>query len=516
MHRHHFSPFPFPLCSEQIIIEFKEITRVEERFEDIFLRGLTAADALFCATTMLATIKETIKKYCLLRPGDRVVIAVSGGPDSVCLLNILHMLRTEMGLSLHIAHLDHMFRGTESAAEASFVAELAEKIGISATIEKFDVPSFCRERGLSAQSGAREVRYEFLSRVALEVKACCIATGHTATDQAETFLLRLLRGAGVSGLSAIPPKRQNIVRPLIEVTREEVLEHLRKHNLGFVSDPSNTKPVYARNRIRLELIPALRQYNPRIIETLAAEAGRLRDEDEAVESVLAALASGMIREADETVAVKREEFNALPLAFRRRLFRKAALLAGLGSSQLSSVQTDEAVAFLAEAQTGRALHLPNGLQLARQYDLFVLAPGKESQSYSYSLPVPGDLDLPDLGFRIETRVLEGERADLTEASVPDNYFWQAQLDYDKIGSGITLRNRIPGDWFCPSGMGGKSKKVQDFFVDAKVPRNRRDRLPVLAAGSHILGITGFRVDERFRARPETKRILVVTFRESAG
>ncbi len=475
---------------------------------------------------MLAKIKETIKKYSLFRTGDRVVVAVSGGPDSVCLLSVLHMLAKELDLSLHVAHLDHMFRGPESMREASFVADLAKKMDVTATIEQFDVPSFCKERGLTAQSGAREVRYHFLSRVAAEVKASSIATGHTATDQAETFLLRLLRGAGVSGLSAIPPKRENIVRPLIEMTREGVLEHLRKNNIAYVSDPSNKKPVYTRNRIRLELLPVLQQYNPRIIQTLAAEAARLRDEDEAVEGTLATLAPGVIEQADGVVTVKREAFNRLPLAFRRRLFKKAVEFAGLTSSQLASVQIDEAIMFLAEAQTGRALHLPHGVQLARQYDSFVLGPGTESESYSYPLPVPGDLELPDLGFRIETRVLEGvaglqdripgENTDPTEASVPDNYFWQAVLDYDKIGPEITLRNRLPGDWFCPSGMAGNSKKVQDFFVDAKVPRTRRDRIPLLASGGRILGITGLRLDERFRALPETKRLLVITFRESGA
>ena len=151
---------------------------------------------------MLSNVKETITKYSLLTPGDRVVVAVSGGPDSVCLLHVLLLLSKDLDLSLHVAHLDHMFRGRESAGEALFVADLAKKLSVPATVEQFDVPALCRERGLSAQAGAREARYAFLGRVAREVNAARIATGHTASDQAETFLLRLTRGAGVSGLGA--------------------------------------------------------------------------------------------------------------------------------------------------------------------------------------------------------------------------------------------------------------------------------------------------------------------------
>ena len=165
---------------------------------------------------LLTTIKETIKKYHMLSPGDRVLVAVSGGPDSVCLLSLLQTLAKELELTLHLAHLDHMFRGKESADEALFVADLAKTLGIPATIEKFDVPAFCRERGLSSQEGAREVRYGFFQRIAASTGASRIATGHTADDQAETFLMRLVRGAGTSGLSAIPPMRENIIRPLIE------------------------------------------------------------------------------------------------------------------------------------------------------------------------------------------------------------------------------------------------------------------------------------------------------------
>jgi tRNA(Ile)-lysidine synthase len=457
----------------------------------------------------------------LLNPGDRVVVAVSGGPDSVCLLSVLHLLSPELELSLHIAHLDHMFRGAESADEALFVTDLAKRLGLPATVDKFDVPRYCRERGLSPQAGAREARYAFLSRVATEVTATRIATGHTASDQAETFLLRLLRGAGIPGLSAIPPIRGSIIRPLIEVTREEVEEHLRLSGMSSVSDPSNAKTIYTRNRIRLELLPLLKRFNPRIVETLASEAALLRDEDAALESCVESKIDGVIEGTADGVAVNREEFNALPLAFRRRFLKKAVDLAGGASSELSRVQIDEAVRFLETSRTGRTLSLPSGMILVREYDRFLLRFREGTVSFSAVLEIPGKTAVPELGLEVESSVssmLRGQQpagADEPEETGRENYLWQATFDYDKIDAKIVVRNRTAGDRFCPSGMQGKSKKLQDFFVDARIPRRKRDAVPLLASGDAVLWVMGLRLDERFGPGPDTKHILTVTVRRTA-
>ncbi len=440
----------------------------------------------------------------MLKGGDHVLVAVSGGADSVCLLFALHTLAPQIGVSLHVAHLDHMFRGKESADEAVFVQNLAIELSIPATIEHIDVPAYCRERGLSAQAGAREVRYGFLNRIARDVGASRIATGHTATDQAETFLLRLLRGAGVSGLAAIPPQRSNIIRPLIEVTREEILDYLQSQDIPFVFDSSNDKPVYTRNRIRLEALPVLRQFNPRIVETLASEAALLRIEDEAMQEYLDAVASSVIMQNDEAVVVKRTGFDALPPAMRRRLVKKAADLAGMKSSELSTIQVEEALSFMADAQTGRTLHLPGGFTIGREYDQYrITRTAETAKAVCRELTVPGLTTVPELDVTIEAVL-----SDLGTPSCTDkNYRWQAVFDYDKIMPPLTVRNRRPGDWFCPSGMGGKRKKLQDYLVDEKIPRRQRDRIPLLCSGDAILWVLGLRTDERFLVRSDTVRTL---------
>lgn len=460
---------------------------------------------------LLIKIRETIKRYSLLDPGNRVVVAVSGGPDSVCLLGVLHSLAKDLDLTLHVAHLDHMFRGKESADEALFVEGLAKKFNIAATIEKIDVPAFCRERGLSAQAGAREVRYGFLSNVAETVGAARIATGHTAADQAETFLMRLVRGAGVSGLSAIPPKRGNIIRPLIEATREDVLGYLKSAGLEYATDPSNAKPVYTRNRMRSDVLPVLREFNPRIVETLAAEASLLRDEDEAIEAHLTQMMKGMLDQQEGIIAIKRAEFNALPAAFRRRMFRLAAGLIDVDSPALSRVQVDEALGFIAGSQTGRAMRLPQGLRVEREYERFNLSKALEAENFSHALTVPGTTTIPELGIEIESILLDGGSARETEDK---NYRWQALFDYDKIRPLLTLRNRRTGDRFCPAGMGGRSKKLQDYLVDEKVPRRKRDAVPLLCSGEDILWVVGLRTDERFLPQADAKRVLVIRVRNA--
>ncbi len=452
----------------------------------------------------------------MLSGGERVVVGVSGGPDSVCLLSVLHALSQELGLCLHIAHLDHMLRGQESAGEARFVADVAREFSLPATIEAIDVAAYCRERGLAVQAGAREVRYHFFARVAAETGASRVATGHTADDQAETLLLRLLRGAGLSGLSGIPPVRDILIRPLIQTTKAEVLEYLHSKALTFATDSSNAKAVYARNRIRLDLLPVLKGINPRIVETLAAEASLLRDEDEAAEAGIEDIQGNLIIRQNDRVTLDREKFTSQPMAWQRRLLRKAVEAAAGEHVDLSYVQTEEALSFLSSAQSGRRHNLPGGLVLEREYERLIISIESVSSGFTRSVLIPGTIIIPEAGLQVQAVVSEGSSEERKTASEPaidgleENNHWQAHFDYDKINAKLQVRSRLDGDWFCPSGMGGKSKKLQDFFVDLKVPRRRRGVVPLLATDDAILWVVGFRTDERFRTHADTKRILTIT------
>ena len=459
-----------------------------------------------------AKVKETIRKYRMLDPGDRVVVAVSGGPDSVCLLSVLHALAKDLDLTLHVAHLDHRFRGEESAADARFVEGLAQDMGIAATSESLDVPAYCAERGLSAQAGAREVRYAFLQQCAKAIGARRIALGHTANDQAETLLMRLVRGAGISGLSAIPPVRENIIRPLIGMTRSEVLAYLQEKGTDFRTDPSNEKPLYTRNRVRHELLPVLERFNPRVMEALAAEAFLLRDENEVIEAMLPDIIQKVLSVEREAVRIGREAFSRLLPALQRRVLRKAIeLVAGDDAIDHSWIRTGEALGFMTEAQSGRSMEVPGGLLLEREYDDLVIRARKQETVFCVPLAVPGETAVSAARLSIGTLLLE---------TLPDpgadggNYLWQAVFDYDKISLPLYLRNRRPGDRFCPAGMGGRSKKLQDYFVDEKVPQMRRNTAPLLATEQDVVWIVGMRTDGRFLPGPGTTKVLVVQVRSA--
>lgn len=453
-------------------------------------------------------IRKTIERYRMLTPGDKVVVAVSGGPDSVCLLSVLRALANDLDLTLHVAHLDHRFRGQESAEEALFVEGLAKDLGIAATVDSRDVPAYCAERGLSAQAGAREVRYTFLRECAKATGSHRIALGHTANDQAETLLMRLARGAGMSGLSAIPPVRENIIRPLIGTTRDEVLAYLQRQRIDFRTDPSNRKPVYTRNRVRHEVLPVLERFNPRIVEALAAEADLLRDENEAMEATLTGILRTVLFAEGDAVHIRRAPFNDLLPALRRRVLRKAIeLAAGDDTIEHSWIRTEEALSFMAEAQSGRRMEVPGGLFLQREYDDLAIRVREQETAFCVLLSVPGETVVPAASLVIETVILD---------TLPDpgadggNYLWQAVYDYDKMSLPLYLRNRRPGDRFCPAGMGGRSKKLQDYFVDEKVPKMRRNAAPLLATDQDVVWLMGMRTDGRFLPGPGTRKFLVVT------
>ncbi len=455
---------------------------------------------------LIEKVRHTIKLYNMLKKGDSVLVAVSGGPDSLCLLEILNILKDDYRLSLHVAHLNHRFR-KEARKEAEFVRLLSEKKGIPAAIEAIDVKAYCRERKLSLQEGAREVRYSFLNRVADAVGAAKIATGHTADDQAETFLMRLLRGAGAAGFSGIPPVRERIIRPLIDVTKKEALSLLKEKNIKYVKDPSNVKPKYLRNKIRLELIPLLKKYNPNIIDTLHREAGLLREDESLLDEITETYFKGIIIDQKiDSIALDYSKFSGFLPALKKRVLRRA--VAELTGS-LSRISYHHIVSGIDAIEgTGKGIDLPHNIRIERDYNslkVFAVNEGVEAVKGTVGLKVPGITDVPDFNVRIETLIRD--RKGQVEVGKADKN--TASFDYDNIVLPLFIRRRWEGDYFYPAGMKGR-KKLKEFFIDKKIPRGERKKLPVLTSKNNdILWIVGLRMDERFRAREDTVRELIV-------
>ncbi len=451
------------------------------------------------------TLTHVFEKACAAFPiqaGERIVVAVSGGSDSVCLLHLLRERAARHGLLLHVAHLNHQFR-IEADDEARFVARLSEAWGIPVTVASLPVAALCKAQGWSKQEGARNVRYRFLEETAQRVGAKWIATGHTADDQAETFLMRLLRGAGPTGLAAIPrwreTQRATLIRPLLDVTRQTIVAELTRAGIAWVEDPSNARPTSLRNRIRHELLPILAQYNPRIKETLCREASLLRDEDDGMRAVALEQIATLARQHGEEILLNAAGLRALHPALQRRVLRWGI---AQRTGVVASFDRIEALRQSLARPPGAVYMLPGGVRAERHHTDLILRRGAPMPP-----PPPAPIEIPTLeasvdapAWRLRLRFTPSRPSRVS----PDC----AVFDRDKVTLPMTLRAWQPGDRFMPSGMKGR-KKVQDFFVDKKIPRGLRHTLPILACPVGILWIVGHRTDAAFQATPDTAHVLTV-------
>ena len=458
---------------------------------------------------------DIIRKQSLISDGDKLVVAVSGGADSVCLLHILARHRDGLGVELHAAHLNHQLRRAESDADAGYVLALAKKLGMPVTIDSQDVAAYRDRKKGSLEEAAREVRYKFLADIAIKVGASKVVTGHTCDDHIETILLHLLRGAGTTGLrglqsrSALPYAekscRLELIRPLLEIARRETVGYCRRYRLAPRSDSSNELPSFLRNRIRLELLPVLRSYNPGIDKALLRLADIAGDDISFIEEQASVVWPGLIQKDGEALYLDLNKMLALPSALQRQVFRKAVReLRG----DLKDVEADhiEAMVESLSKPAGKRFHLPGGLTLSIEYGRLVLTPTRVSVcplpllQGTYCINIPGETDLP--GWRV--------KADIVQQSDGCDNGLIAGFDLDKVDQRLVVRQRRPGDRFQPLGM-AQTKKLQDFMVDAKIPRTWRDRVPLVSSSRHIMWVVGWRINDRVKITEKTKRILRLQF-----
>jgi tRNA(Ile)-lysidine synthase len=454
-------------------------------------------------------VKNTLCRYSMIMPGDRVIVAVSGGPDSVCLLDILHELKDDFRLELIVAHFDHGFRPGEDEAETHFVESLAGALNLFFETKRAD--QNVGEGRASTEEMARNARYQFLEEVQERFFAHKIALGHSLNDQAETVLMRLLRGSGPSGLAGIPPYRDDrIIRPLIEVARSEIERYIERRGLKYMTDSSNLETHYLRNRIRLELIPLLKEYQPRIVELLGQTADIMRKDDQWLET----MAEGWVKEKSETkdngeIHIPVSPFITLPKALRCRVIRHVLRTTGGGLRRVS-LRHISAINRMAERERPQSqVSLPNRLIAKRVYDNLVfttLMEDKGSNEFWYPLYGPGSFHLEAGQCIVSLEELEG--VSLADAGASPGIVF---LDGDRITYPLVIRSLRPGDRFIPLGMTGH-KKLKDFFIDLKIPSEARARIPILTCNNIPIWICGLRIDDRFKVTPDTKKILKATFR----
>ncbi len=470
----------------------------------------------------------TIERYQMLRPGDRVLVAVSGGPDSTALLALLRDLAPELRLDLHVAHLDHAWRVRTSARDAEFVRRMALRHGLPVTVGRVQASAWAGQgrRQSSREARAREIRRNFLLETARQIGARRVALGHTRDDQAESFLLRLLRGAGSRGLAGTFPVVDGvIIRPLIELRRKDLVAYLNEHHLGYRLDPTNRDPSFTRNRVRRRLLPLLeRQFNPAVVDALAQTADLLRDEDAYLGGVAEAEYRARASSRGDGVAFRAAALLELPPALRRRVLRLALAAVRGDLLRIEMGHVEQSLRLLEPPQGRRSVSLPDGMTVALRGDELLVRPRKVAAAGPVSAgegsvcrealcPVPGEVPLLGFGIKLRASILPREqegapgeaarRSDLRQAGRDTAY-----LDADLLPGPLLIRPRRAGDRFVPLGAPG-SRKVKSFLIDRKVPVDERGRIPLVLSGERIAWVVGHAIDDRFKVTEATRRILVL-------
>lgn len=451
-------------------------------------------------------VKKTIKKYRMLESGDRVIVGVSGGPDSMALLYALNQIKEKYNLVLKVAHLNHGFRGEEAQREAQFVEEMAQKLELPFEVKAFDVPAYKKKSSLSSQEAARVIRYQFLEDVRKNFNAKKIALGHNANDQAETLMMWLLRGTGVKGLSGIPPVREGgIIRPLIETTREEIEVYLKEREIPFVIDSSNQKTDYLRNRLRHELLPLLEEhYNPQLVKSLVQTASILRREDEYLENIAKDLLKEIVVSKDSrSVVIDSKGLLALPSVIQMRCVRGVLEQVKGDLRRISSTHIYDIIKIVSNDKPHRVLKLPEGIRVEKSYNHLTVTLHQTAPPpfYYQFTSLPDQVSIEEIGREMRFETLEGGNHLIDKEN-----FDLAYLDEGKVLMPLTIRNAKPGDRFQPLGMKGE-KKIKDFFIDEKVPLKERKRIPMLFFGDLLGWVGGMRINHRLRVTKGTRKIL---------
>ena len=460
-------------------------------------------------------VRETIQKYNLLSSGDRVLVAVSGGPDSVALLHLLSGLKEELGLSLEVAHLQHGIRGEEGRRDALFVAKMAERLALPYHLREVDLPRTRAQRGKgNLEAMGRDERYRFFTALAKGRGIRKVATAHTRDDQVETLLMWLLRGSGKRGLGGMPPVRQldslkhpalegaMLVRPLIDASRKEILNFLAGEGIEYRTDKTNLDPVPLRNWIRLHLLPQVREkIDPSVDERLAHLADILREEE--------AMLERMTREDLERVAqgkhLMRESLLQRDKAMQRRLLR-LWLGASLGEIRgFGFHNVEEALRFIRQGPPQGRLSILRGWELVMQYEALRLEKRRGKQKpvcYNYNLPRQGELVIPEAGMKIQSSLSFSSPDTRPKDSL------EAVFDLASLPETLTVRNFRRGDRFQPLGMRGH-RKLKDLFIEKKVPLAIRANLPLFLAGGEILWIPRYGRSDIAKVGPDTREVLKI-------
>lgn len=452
---------------------------------------------------MLKKVISYIEKNKILQDGDSVLLGVSGGADSVCMLHVLYSLREKYHLKLYVVHVNHGIRGSEAKRDADFVEQMAENLQIPFRIVTANIPEMAKKQKLSEEEAGRIFRYNTFEQVANEVGANKIAVAHNLNDNSETVLFNLFRGSRLKGLTGISPMRGQITRPLLCCSRNEIEQYLQENNLSYCTDSTNKETDYSRNRIRLKLMPYIKEnINQKAEYNIVNAAENLSQVYEYIYGE--AQKAYRIHVKDNVLLNSAEDLNVVILQEVVRMW----ILENTGRLKDIKANHVNIVIGLLSNQVSKKSELPYGLKLIKTYEGVKVLPENSEGKDSNGQTIIEDGKI----FNTEKITVTVENESFDKSNIPD-LLYTKWLDYDKI-KGLTLRKRLPGDYIEISGSeSGRSvkKKLKKYFIDNKIPQEERNNIWLLADGNHVVWIVGYRISEMCKVTDSTKRIIKITY-----
>ncbi|ALP88995.1 tRNA lysidine(34) synthetase TilS [Clostridium butyricum] len=457
---------------------------------------------------MYKKVMSYIKDNNLIKSGDKVLVALSGGPDSVCLLNILYNLKAELNIEIGAAHLNHLLRDKDAFEDEEYVKTLCKSLDIPCFVKRVDINKYSKDKKMSSEMAGRDARYNFFDDIVKDEGYTKIATAHNANDQAETILFRLMRGSGIEGLCGIKVRRDKIIRPILCLSRKEVEEYIEINNLKPRIDKTNFEKIYNRNKIRLDMIPYIKEnFNEDIIQTLNRMSVLLQKDNEFIENSARSFYEKHCIEQSDYFIIKKEMFDNKE-AVVTRVIRYALTNFSKTHYDFEMKHIYE-ICNLAKNNSGKAIDLPNKIYAENIYGDIYIKERININNIDVKQEIvvnKNEINGKKIFFdneNIEFSVLKND----SNLDLNQNNFIK-YFDFDKINDSISLRKRKNGDKIIPLGMKG-SKKIKDLFIDMKVPKEERDCIPLLCFDENISWIVGIRVSEEYKITNKTKNILRV-------
>ncbi|QSX05501.1 tRNA lysidine(34) synthetase TilS [Sedimentibacter sp. zth1] len=456
---------------------------------------------------MITSIKNTIIKENLINENDNILIALSGGPDSVFLFHILRLLKDSLSFNIYASHINHMYRGIDANHDEKFVEDLCNRYNIKLFVKRKNATEYAKELKMTEEEAGRKLRYDFFSENLTNIGGGKIAVAHNLNDQSETVLQRIIRGTGVDGLSAMSYKNGNIIRPIIDINKRDIIGFLNDNKYEYCKDYTNDLPIYGRNKIRLNLIPYLEEnFNPNIQNVLFRMSKVMNSDSKIIKKHMQILYNESVKQVNsDEVVLDLNYLKSLDENELGRVIRIAIKSLKGNTNNIENKHIQKCIKLIESSITGKQINISDGIIVSISYNDINFRKGIEKKlNFEYNISIGDATYIEEVGKTVLLSI-----KNLNNYIKKENEFY---VDYDKINGQIKVRNRKNSDSMIPFGMSGR-KKLKNIFIDNKVPANMRDKMLILEDSDRIFWLENYRISETYRVSISTKKILAIKIME---